>query len=98
MKSLRIRLTPEAARLLSKLHPDSKKLIKSALQELRQAPYSGHNLQEELSGFKSYRSKRYRILYRVNEEEQGIEVYYIGHRKDIYEQFKRLLNQLTEVP
>jgi len=98
MKSLRIRLTPEAARLLSKLHPESKKLIKSALQELRQAPYSGHDLQEELSGFKSYRSKRYRILYRVNEEEQVIEVYYIGHRKDIYEQFKRLLNQLTEVP
>ena len=98
MKSLRIRLTPEVARLLSKLHPESKKLIKSALQELRQAPYSGHDLQEELSGFKSYRSKRYRILYRVNEEEQVIEVYYIGHRKDIYEQFKRLLNQLTEVP
>ena len=95
MKSLRIRLTPEAARLLSKLHPESKKLIKSALQELRQAPYSGHDLQEELSGFKSYRSKRYRILDRVNEEEQVIEVYYIGHRKDIYEQFKRLLNQLT---
>ena len=95
MKSLRIRLTPEAARLLSKLHPESKKLIKSALQELRQAQYSGHDLQEELSGFKSYRSKRYRILYRVNEEEQVIEVYYIGHRKDIYEQFKRLLNQLT---
>ena len=95
MKSLRIRLTPEAARLLSKLHPESKKLIKSALLELRQAPYSGNDLQEELSGFKSYRSKRYRILYRVNEEEQVIEVYYIGHRKDIYEQFKRLLNQLT---
>jgi mRNA-degrading endonuclease RelE of RelBE toxin-antitoxin system len=95
MKGLRIRLTPEAARLLSKLHPESKKLIKSALQELRQAPYSSHDLQEELSNFKSYRSKRYRILYRVNEEEQVIEVYYIGHRKDIYEQFKRLLNQLT---
>ena len=95
MKSLRMRLTPEAARLLSKLHPESKKLIKSALQELRQSPYSGHDLQEELSGFKSYRSKRYRILYRLNEEEQVIEVYYIGHRKDIYEQFKRLLNQLT---
>ena len=98
MKSLRIRLTPEVARLLSKLHPESKKLIKSALQELLQAPYSGHDLQEELSSFKSYRSKRYRILFRVNEEEQVIEVYYIGHRKDIYEQFKRLLNQLTEVP
>jgi len=95
MISLKIRFTPEAARLFSKLHPENKKLIKSALQELRQTPYSGNDLQEELSGFKSYRTKRYRILYKVNDEEQIIEVYYIGHRKDIYEQFRRLLNQLT---
>ena len=91
----KIRFTPEAAGLFSKLHPENKKLIKFALNELRQAPYSGHDLQEELSGFKSYSSKRYRILYKVNEEEQAIEVYYIGHRKDVYEQFRRLLNQIT---
>jgi mRNA interferase RelE/StbE len=95
MISLKIRFTPEAARLFSKLHPENKKLIKSALQELRQTPYSGHDLQEELSGFKSYRTKRFRILYKVNDEEHIVEVYYIGHRKDIYEQFRRLLNQLT---
>ena len=95
MKSSKIRFTPEAARLFSKLHPENKKLIKSALQELRQAPYSGHDLQEELSGFKSFKSKRYRIFYKVNEEEHRVEVYFIGPRKDIYEQFKRLLNQLT---
>ncbi len=95
MKSSKIRFTPEAARLFSKLHPENKKLIKSALQELRKAPYSGQDLQEELSGFKSFKSKRYRIVYKVNEEEHSVEVYFIGHRKDIYEQFKRLLNQLT---
>ena len=95
MIDFKIRFTPEAAGLFSKLHPENKKLIKFALNELRQSPYSGHNLQEELSGFKSYRSKRYRILYKVNEDEHIIEVYFIGHRKDIYEQFRRLLNQLT---
>jgi mRNA-degrading endonuclease RelE of RelBE toxin-antitoxin system len=95
MTNFKIRFTPEAAGLFSKLHPENKKLIKLALNELRQAPYSGRDLQEELSGFKSYSSKRYRILYKVNDEEHIIEVYYIGHRKDIYEQFRRLLNQLT---
>ena len=95
MISYKIRFTPEAAGLFSKLHPENKKLIKFALNELRQTPYSGHDLQEELSGFKSYSSKRYRILYKVNEEEQAIEVYYIGYRKDVYEQFRRLLNQIT---
>lgn len=95
MTGFKIKFTPEAARLFSKLHPENKKLIKLALYELSNAPYSGHNLQEELSGFKSYKSKRYRILYKVNEDEHIIEVYFIGHRKDIYEQFRRLLNQLS---
>ncbi|MBW1981238.1 MAG: type II toxin-antitoxin system RelE/ParE family toxin [Deltaproteobacteria bacterium] len=95
MKSFRIRFTAEAARLISKLHPENKKLIKAALRELREAPYSGHDLQEELAGFKSFKSKRYRIIYRVNDDEQFIEIYYVGHRKDIYEQFRELLDQLT---
>ena len=91
----KVRITPEAAGLFSKLHPDNKMLIKAALQQLLRTPYSGHDLQEELSGFKSFRTKRYRILYKVNEEEQTFEVYYIGHRKDVYEQFRRLLNHLA---
>ena len=95
MIKMRIRFTPEAAILFSKLHPENKKLIKSALQDLLQAPYSGHDLQEELAGFRSCKSKRYRILYKVNEEENVIEIYYVGHRRDVYEQFRQLLNQLT---
>ena len=91
----KIRFTPEVAGLFSKLHPENKILIKAALQQILRAPYSDHDLQEELSGFKSFRTKRYRILYKLNEEEQAIEVYYIGHRKDVYEQFRRLLNQIT---
>jgi len=94
MISYKIRFTPEAAGLFSKLHPENKILIKAALQQLLRTPYSGHDLQEELSDFKSYRTKRYRILYKVNEEEQAIEIYYIGHRKNVYEQFMRLLNQI----
>ena len=95
MKNLKIRFTPEAARLLSKLHPESTKLIKSALQEIHKEPFSGNDLQEELLGFKSYKSRRYRIIYKINEENQIIEVYYVGHRRDVYEQFRRLLNQLA---
>ncbi len=94
MKKLKIRFTPEAARLLSKLHPENRRLIKAALNELRQNPYLGDDLQEELSGFKSYKSKRYRIVYNFNEEENVIQIYYIGHRRDIYDQFRLLLNEL----
>jgi mRNA-degrading endonuclease RelE of RelBE toxin-antitoxin system len=94
MKKLKIKFTPEAAKLLTKFHPESKKLIKTALNELRQNPFLGDNLQEELAGFNSYKSKRYRILYNLNEDENVIRVYYIGHRRDVYDQFRLLLNKL----
>ena len=94
MKDIRLTFTPEAAKLLSRLHPESKKFIKEGLTELRQNPYLGDDLQQELSSFKSYKIKRYRILYNINEEEGVIQVYYVGHRRDVYEQFRDLLNDL----
>jgi mRNA-degrading endonuclease RelE of RelBE toxin-antitoxin system len=94
MKNVRLKFTPEAARLLAKLHPEGKKLIKAGLTELRQNPYLGDDLQHELSGFKSYKTKRYRILYDINEEDGVIQVYYVGHRRDVYEQFRDLLSKL----
>jgi len=94
MKDIRLTFTPEAAKLLSRLHPESKKLIQEGLTELRQNPHMGDDLQHELSGFKSYKIKRYRILYDINEEEGVIQVYYVGHRRDVYEQFRDLLSNL----
>lgn len=94
MRDLRARFTPDAGDLVKKLHPENKRQIRSAIKELRQNPDAGADLQEELSGFKSYKSKRYRIIYKVNEEESIIEIYYVGHRSDVYEQFRSLLNKL----
>jgi len=91
----KIKLTPEAGKILTKLHPDSKKLIKDAIKQIYNSPYSGTDLQEELSGFKSFKPKRYRIIYKLAEEKQRIEIYYIGHRRDVYKRFKRLLNNFS---
>ena len=95
MKDLRIRFSPEAARFIAKLHPENRKIIRQALDNIRRNPYSGHDLQEELSGFKSVRSKRYRIIYKVDELSNCIDVYLVGHRRDVYEQFRVLLRRLT---
>ena len=94
MKNLRLKFTPEAARLLAKLHPEGKKLIKSGLDELRENPFMGDDLEQELSGFKSLKIKRYRVLYAIDEEGKVIQVYYVGHRRDVYEQFRDLLSDL----
>ena len=52
MEKFKIRFTPEASRLLSKFHLESKMLIKKALNDLQQNPYLGNDLQEELYRFK----------------------------------------------
>jgi mRNA-degrading endonuclease RelE of RelBE toxin-antitoxin system len=96
MKKWKMRFTPESSRILSKLPPENKKRIKKVLTELRQNPYTGKDLQEELSGFKSHRFQQYRIIYNINEEKNFIQIYHIGRRRDIYEQFKRLLIELQK--
>jgi mRNA interferase RelE/StbE len=109
MNKFSMRYTPEASRLLSRFHPrpprlsesdggqaENKKLIKQALVDLRENPYAGRDLQEELYGYKSFKLKRYRVLYNINEEENTIQIFHIGHRKDVYEQLNRLLNQLKK--
>ena len=96
MKKFGMRFTPEASRNLSKFHPDNKKLINQALKELREKPYAGTDLQEEMSEFKSFKFKRYRVLYSVDEEKKYIQIFHIGHMKDVYLQFNRLLNQLKK--
>lgn len=94
VKDYRIQLTPEAARLISHLHPEIKRTIKESLKALQQSPYSGDDLEEELSGFKSFKPKRYRILYTVDDENKTIHIYYVGHRRDVYDHFRLLLEKL----
>ena len=96
MKKFGMKFTPETTRIIAKLHPENKKLIKQALVELRKNPYAGSDLQEELYGFKSFKLNRFRGLYNINEEENIIQIFHIGPRKDVYEQFNRLLNQLKK--
>ena len=96
MKKWKMRFTPESSLLLSKLHPENKRMIKQVLIELQENPHIGKDLQEDLAGFKSLRLRQYRVIYNIDEEENFIQVYYIGRRRDVYEQFRRLLIKLQK--
>ena len=96
MKKWKMQFTPEAACILSKLHPENKKHIKKALIELQQNPLTGKDLQEELFGFKSLRIKKYRIIYYSKEEEYLLRIYYLGQRSDVYEQLRQMLTGLQK--
>jgi len=42
-------------------------------------------LEKELSEYFSLRARRFRIIYKVKENDNILEIHYAGHRKDIYE-------------
>lgn len=74
--------------LIRKLHPDLKQIIRARLKEIANNPYLGKPLVKELSGYYSSRAKRYRVIYKVKEQDKVIEIHFVGHRKDIYQLFK----------
>lgn len=92
MTPYRARYTPEASSIIKKLHPTIKAAIRAGVKEILEDPLTGRELQFELSGFRSFRISRYRIIYRINEAESCIEIHYVGPRRDVYESFRGLLS------
>ena len=72
---------------IRKLHPLLKTLVKARLEQIGDDPYIGIYLERDLSGYLSFAARRYRIIYKISEDEGVVEVHYVGHRKDIYELF-----------
>ncbi len=91
MQKIHARYTPEAANTIRKIHPQVKAHIKAAIDILCKNPFLGYALQFELSGYCSYRVKNYRVIYKYNERSAFLEVFFVGARKDVYENFRELL-------
>jgi mRNA-degrading endonuclease RelE of RelBE toxin-antitoxin system len=81
----KVKLTVFANNAARKLNPEIKKAAKAVLQELGENPFFGKELQAELSGFRSYRFMRYRIIYKGRYRKQTS--YSLGNwtQRDIYE-------------
>ena len=54
-------------------------------------PHIGSELTGELEGYRSLRAKRHRIIYRLNDSETSVEIYLVGHRRDVYDTLRSLL-------
>jgi mRNA interferase RelE/StbE len=87
-----VKFTNSVSEVARNFPPEIKKAAKAALKELAENPDLGKELQTELSSFRSYRFKRYRIVYSVDAKNKFVVVWAIGHRRDIYEHLgERLL-------
>ena len=73
---------------IRRLHPQIKSAIKSSIERLQENPFTGKRLEKEISGNLSIRMKRFRIIYKINEDDHSVEIHHVGHRKDIYELFR----------
>ena len=80
----RLKVPDQVARLIQGLHPDLKRRVRSALDDMLADPEVGKALRDELAGLRSCRVGRVRIVYRA--AGTVIEVVAIGPRRTIYEE------------
>lgn len=88
-----LRVPDDVASLLKKLHPIMKSQIRSGLRSILEDPHRGKVLKDELKDLRSYRVKRYRIIYRIRSDKQFIEIVAVGPRRIIYEETFRILSE-----
>lgn len=93
---MRIKLPAEVADLIRSLHPQIKRKIRTALNEILNEPASGKQLRGELSAYRSFRVGKIRIIYR--EKDGIIEIAAIGRREVIYYETALLLRQPSDKP
>jgi len=72
------------------MHPLLKKRVRAALEAICENSYYGKGLKEELEGLRSFRIKRFRIIYRIISKNK-IAIVAVGPRRYIYEETLKLL-------
>jgi mRNA interferase RelE/StbE len=88
----KFRVPDEVAGLIRNMHPGLKKKVKGSLRLILLNPYSGKALKDELTGLKSFRVSRFRIIYRILSD-RIIEIVAIGPRESIYEETLRIVSK-----
>jgi mRNA interferase RelE/StbE len=88
----KLRVPDEIVSLIRGMHPVLKKRIKLAFNEILKDPYCGKALKEELDGLRSFRIKRFRIIYKVSLKKK-ISIIALGPRKYIYEETFRIIKK-----
>ena len=84
--------TQEAKSKIDKLDVGVKRQLKAAIEIVAQNPDSGKKLTHELSGFWSYRSGDYRVIYQTLHKEVLVLVVTMSDRKKVYEELIRKLS------
>lgn len=86
--SFKILFHPKAVKSLNKVDTEIKERIKRKIKELEKYPKRGKHLRYTI--FWSLRIGNYRVIYEIKKERKQIVILFIGHRKDVYDDFSKL--------
>ena len=82
-------LHPKAARSIDDIGEPTKTRIKERLSELKDSPEKkGTRLR--YTEFWRIRIGDYRAIYEIKRENKQVIVLYVGHRRDVYDDFSRI--------
>jgi len=85
----KILLHPKANRFLEKNETIIKERIKNKLKVLKNFPdRKGNHLRH--TTFLKLRIGDYRVIYEIDNKEKKVIVLFIGHRKNVYDEFSKL--------
>ena len=88
----KLRVPDAVVALIRGCHPQLKRKIRAGLRHIVTEPEAGKSLKDDLEGLKSYRIRRFRIIYRISSK-QTIDIVAIGPRKAIYEETYRIIKK-----
>ena len=89
--SYRVLLHPKAAHFLEKADASVRDQVKQRLRDLENSPERrGERLKH--SQFWRVRVGDYRAIYEIDEEKKTVIILFIGHRRDVYDEFSRLID------
>jgi mRNA interferase RelE/StbE len=85
----KLRIPKDVADLIRGLHPQLKRKLRAALQQILVNPHSGKPLKNELAGLWSFRIGKFRAIYRLRGKQLDLVAF--GPRERIYEETYRLV-------
>lgn len=92
-----IRYSASAARAIRKLDPSLQPRLRAAVEAIAEDPHRGKPLQLTLRGLRSWRTGDYRIVYRMANQELEILVVAVGHRREVYDRLRELVQEIPAV-
>jgi mRNA interferase RelE/StbE len=87
--SYAILIYPKANQFLESVEKNLQEHLKEKLKELRSNPNKGKKLKH--TDFYRLQIGEYRVIYELNLYKEQVIVLYIGHRKNVYDDFSRLI-------